>query len=480
TGTASGTYVTLNTSSSAKFLGSVLLNNAGSGSNNFINLNRSGSCRFSGNIQVSSNAGRGIWFGELTGKAQLDSTKTISLASGFSVGELRLKNFIQKGDAAQNLVFTGTTAIIRIGTQSVWEGELRMKAPQLYLDGGTYFGKVTLEKTGSITNSSVGGNVFKQSSILTNSGTAPFILGKDFPDSASASLIVNNTGGSSIILASKTKGNWLGGKVTLNNELGNITVGDQAVSEITFADSVWINNRSANAVVIANAANSQVSFKGFLGLRNLLNANAASNNQIYVGNAGICRMSGLVTVSNTSQGSTSGIIFGNNALSRDTLTSIGQLEIGAEGFARGQLLIKNLAYLNPATMILNLSSAVIPDANTSILSVGSNCSFLGKVDFSSPQLILNSGIYRLGGFFTKTGTVNNSGGGNTYSAKAVFNLQGNAVWDIALNAPDRFKGEAEFNNFSTQLLRIGGASKGTIFEKKVVCNNTSSGSLTIA
>src|SRR5206468_462233 len=98
TGTASNTYVALNPVSTATFFGPVLFNNGGSGSNNLINLNRNGLCRFKDNIQVSSTVGKGIWFGELNGRAQLDSTKTISLApAGFFVGELRLRNFNQKG-----------------------------------------------------------------------------------------------------------------------------------------------------------------------------------------------------------------------------------------------------------------------------------------------------------------------------------------------------------------------------------------------
>jgi hypothetical protein len=129
---------------------------------------------FHGNIVVNSTFGGGIYFADnnTAATAQLDAGKTITIgASGFTTGELRLRRFTQLGTTPQALTMTGTSGL-RLGPNSTFNGDVTFRAPQLFINTGSFYNGTTyLEKTGATDNLGSGGSTFNSTTTIRNVGT---------------------------------------------------------------------------------------------------------------------------------------------------------------------------------------------------------------------------------------------------------------------------------------------------------------------
>ncbi|MES2732278.1 MAG: hypothetical protein V4714_11030, partial [Bacteroidota bacterium] len=178
---SSASNLTLGNGTKDIFMADLTLTNTGT-AGIFISQDGAGH-QFKGNIILNKPTGTGIYFGEgITATAELADTKTLSIgAGGFPSGELRLKRFVQTGNTNQTLNLTNT-AILRISTGTVFNSSVTFKAPQLYLDGGTFNSNAVLEKNGATDNPSAGGNVFNGVTTITNSASGSLLLGSISPD----------------------------------------------------------------------------------------------------------------------------------------------------------------------------------------------------------------------------------------------------------------------------------------------------------
>ncbi|HRJ29850.1 MAG TPA: hypothetical protein PLV21_06285 [Cyclobacteriaceae bacterium] len=204
---------------------------------------------FNGNIVVNSTFGGGIYFSESGGgTATLAAGRTISVGgSGFTTGDLRLRRFTQSGGTPQTLLLTGVSRLL-LGPSLIFNGNVDLRAPQLFLQGGTYNGTAYVEKTGATGNASAGGNTFNGVTTLANSGSGEIQTGATNPDIFNAALTVTNTGTNWIRLAENTAGNEFNGNVTFNNSTGlGIIIGQSAGGFATLASGRTLNIGSFTA-----------------------------------------------------------------------------------------------------------------------------------------------------------------------------------------------------------------------------------------
>ncbi len=130
--------------------------------------------QFNGNVFFTITAGStgGITTGESNGAATLAQGKSLSLA-GVSSGLIKLHGFTQKGSAPFSLIlpYLGTAALT-LGPRSLFEGELTVTAPHLYLNGATFNQQTRFTKTSAGNNISTGGNTFKGKVFIFNTASS--------------------------------------------------------------------------------------------------------------------------------------------------------------------------------------------------------------------------------------------------------------------------------------------------------------------
>jgi hypothetical protein len=202
------------------FNNSLVVTNSGS-STIQLSENSAGN-QYNGNVQLNSTFGGGIYFGNnVNGTSTLAATRTIGVGgSGVISGDIRLIRFTQVGATPQSLDLSGI-AILTLGPNSTFGGNVDFRAPQLLLNGTTYNGTAFLEKKGAGDNSGAGGNVFNGATSLVNSGSGFLLTANTSPDTFNGALTVTNTGSNIIYLAHNVGGNQFNGNITFNSTLGS-------------------------------------------------------------------------------------------------------------------------------------------------------------------------------------------------------------------------------------------------------------------
>jgi len=192
--------------------------------------------QFNGNIQLNSNFGGGIYFGNSAASSStLALNKTIAVGSlGVISGDIRLIRFTQLGATAQTLNLTGI-AVLTLGPTSRFDGDVDFRSPQLLLNGTTYNGTAYLEKKGATNNAGSGGNVFNGATTLVDSGSGFLLTANSSPDIFNSTLTVTNTGSNIIYLAHNVAGSQFNGNITFNSTLGSqgIYFADNATGNAT-------------------------------------------------------------------------------------------------------------------------------------------------------------------------------------------------------------------------------------------------------
>ncbi|MCB0488549.1 MAG: T9SS type A sorting domain-containing protein [Cyclobacteriaceae bacterium] len=211
----SSSDILLELSAGSVYNGNVTFTNNGSSS---IRVGYQGATTFAGNITVS-NSGTGILFCESSGTATMASPGVITVGTGFSTGELRLRSFSQTGATPQTLTLTGS-ALLTLGPSSSFDGDVTFTSPRLLLHGTTYNGAAHLEKTSVGNDDGNGGNTFNQIATIVNSGDSYLRTGVSNPDVFQSTLTIVNSGASTIRLADNSAGNQFNGNIELNSTFG--------------------------------------------------------------------------------------------------------------------------------------------------------------------------------------------------------------------------------------------------------------------
>ncbi|MDR3716859.1 MAG: hypothetical protein P4L51_28960 [Puia sp.] len=175
--------------------------------------------QFNDNITLTCTGSGGIYLGWTsgTGTPTLAAGKTILVgAAGYSAGFLSLNTFTQLGNAAMNLVFSGTSTPLIFAHNSVIGGDLVASSSDVYLNGCTFNGASTITKTGANGNYCSGGNVFNGICSITNSGTSFFLLGNNYPDTWNNDVIFTDNGSERILPCWASTGNQFNGNIIVN------------------------------------------------------------------------------------------------------------------------------------------------------------------------------------------------------------------------------------------------------------------------
>lgn len=235
-------YLLLELTTGSTYNGDLTLTNTGSSR---VRTAYTGTTAYNGNIIVNSTNGLGIFFVDNgTGSATLATGRTITVGgSGFTVGELSMPRFTQTGNTAQNIVLTGASTL-RTGPATTWNGNFTASSPLMFLDGTTFSGVTnSITKTGTTTDTSVGGNVFSLGTIttITNSNTGIFRLANAIADDFFGNVIFNQANGS--LQPAYNAASTFRGNVTVNGTAA-ITFG-AAAGTATFTGTVNQNVNKA-------------------------------------------------------------------------------------------------------------------------------------------------------------------------------------------------------------------------------------------
>jgi len=338
---------------------------------------------FNGNIFVNSTFGGGIYFSESGGgTATLSAGKSIAVGGiGFTTGDLRIRRFTQSDAATpQTLLMTGTSALI-LGPSIAFSGNADFRAPQVYLNGGTFNGTALIEKTGATDNSGNGNMTFQSATTLRLSGTGFYRTngGNTFNGPTS---IVNN--GSNYMLFELVSGSTYNGDLTLINNgsstirmgytgttafNGNIEVNSTAGNGIYFVDSGTGSATLATGKTIATGGTGFTA--GELRLPRFTQVGATAQNIVLTGTAGL-RM-GPSTTWNGNFTSSSSAIFLDGATFNGATNSITKTGSTTDTSAGG-----NTFTGGTTSTLTNSGTGVFRLANTTADD------FIGNIIFAQP------------------------------------------------------------------------------------------------
>lgn len=461
--------VLLELSNGSIYNGDVTFTNSGTSN---VRVGYTGTNQFNGNIIVNSTAGTGIAFCEnAAGSATLATSKTITIGgSGFSSGSLTLPRFTQLGNTPQTLTaFSGIT-LLTVGPSSAFGGNVNFVAPQLLLNGCTYSGTVTVEKTGATDNAGTGGNIFSGITTITNSGSGYLMLGNGTQDQFLSSTTFNNTGSYRIYFAQNHNGQTttFASDVILNsNKTGGSDAWSYFVAEgtntgVSFGGSLTINcggSIQSNHRFL-NGNSSSALFQGQVAI-NI--TNTAVGTSISMGENGTSTYNANISVVNS--GGASGIAFNNQVAASSVLNGI----ITAGTFSSGALNLYRFTQVGALAENLTLT-------NGSILRVGPNSSFDGNVNFVSPRLYLNGATFNGSAYLEKNGAVDDAGnGGNIFNGNTTLVDSGSGYLMTANSAPDIFNGALTITNSGSNWIYMAHNVSGNQFNNNITVNNTGSG-----
>lgn len=456
--------------SGSTYNGDVTFTNSGTSN---VRVAYAGTNQFNGNIIVNSTSGTGIAFCEsVAGTATLAATRTITLGGlGFSSGSLTLPRFTQLGNTPQTLTaFSGTT-LLTVGPGSAFGGNVNFVAPQLLLNGCTYSGTVTVEKTGATDNASAGGNIFTGVTIITNSGSGYLLLGSSSSDQFLSPTTFNNTGSYRIYFAHNHGGQTttFASSVTLNsNKTGgsdawSFFVGEGANVGISFGGALTIN--CAGAIQsnhrFLNGGGSTAIYNGLVAINN---TNSSAGTVIQMGENGNSTYNANINVVNS--GGAAGITFNGLAAASSVLNGA----ISSGTFSSGSLNLYRFTQVGPIPENLTLT-------NGAILRVGPNSSFDGDVNFVSPRLFLNGATYNGSAYLEKNGATDDAGnGGNIFNGTTTLVDSGSGYLMSANSSPDIFNGALTVTNSGSNWIYLAHNVAGNQFNNNITVNNTGSGS----
>ncbi len=507
------------------FDGTFTLNNSGSGEVILCNLNpdtykanvtftNSGSgwisashaaagTSYLGNIIFNSTSSSpGVRLGQGGGTSSLANTKILQVGgTGFSTGDLFIKNLTQIGTTAQALTLTGT-ASLSIETGCIFNASVNFTSPQLLLDGATYEGAAEFVKNGSGNNQSIGGNTFNDIATFTNSGSGEFILGVSNPDDFNDLATFNQTGTQTIFVAHGASGTTFaenivvtstgsargvrfgqaGGSSTLaSGKTIEIGVAGFEVGSLRFKNFTQTGSTGQNISLISGTAalylEGGTTFNGAVNFavpqlllsgttfnssavleKNGATSNSGTGGNTFASSASITNSgSGLLTL-----GSTNADIFGGTL----TLISSGSSAIQVAQGGTGHQFNENIVVSSTGS---SQGIRFGQSGGTSVLAATKTLT-IGVGGFSSGDLTLRA--------FTQTGSTSQTL--TSFSGSTFLQLEGGSVFNgaVTFSAPGINLNGATFN--STAVLTKNGAissnsTGGNTFNSTVTLSSSGSG-----
>ncbi len=481
--------------------------------------------QFNGHIYVSSNNGSGVQFGESSGQATLAASKTISvLGSGFSKGDLLLKNFTQTGSTSQSIVLSNT-AYFKIYSGD-FGGDVNFTAPRMVINGSTFSGTSAFTKTGSGSDYSSGSNTFTGNCIITHSGSSSFLFGNTNPDSFLGNLNLRNTGTGSIYLAHNSLVNNITGNLTVTNSATGsnnyVHLAQGTASSLTVNGTTTLNNNaSASNGQIIIAENGDVVFNNNVNLQNnatgnsgsislasnsnasviingsttVINNGSGSYKRVNLGSSGDMTFNGDLSLTNNASANNSEIFLNYNSSSTNIYNgniSVANTHASGDGIRFGQNQgIGTLAstktislggnYISGELRLRNFTSSNTSPINLNLTGTASlvlyNSSFAGNVNFISPRIYTAFSTFAGSSLLAKSGASNDASiGGNTFTGNTELRNSGTGYFLMGNGNPDVFNANLTMNNNGTKHMYLAHNSPGNLVNGNLIMNNNGSGS----
>jgi len=226
------------TGTSSVFQGPVNINVTNTAAATVIQMGENGTSTYNGNIHVINSGGTsGVTF---NGQTPASSTLNGVITTGtFASGSLNLYRFTQVGALPENITLTGTS-IMRVGPNSTFGGDVNFVSPRIFLNGATYNGTASFEKTGTGDDASNGGNIFNGATTLINSSSAIVYMANVNPDIFNGPVTITNTGSNWIFMAHNVAGNQFNNNITVNNtgSANGIIFSNNATGASTFTNGI--------------------------------------------------------------------------------------------------------------------------------------------------------------------------------------------------------------------------------------------------
>jgi hypothetical protein len=463
--------------------------------------------QFLGNVTFNSTgASQGIRLGQNGGTSTLSAGYTMSIGgSGFSAGDLRIKNFTQSGSTSQNLTLTSAAALY-IESGNTFNGAITFSSPNVYLNGASFVSSASITKSGSNANQSLGGNTFSSTATFTNSGSGDLILGVSNPDTFTGVATFTNTGSGTTFVAHVASGTAFNHNIVVNSTgsskgvrfgqnggtsaLANsrtITIGGSGFT----AGSLRLRNFTQTGstaqsfnVTTGSAAlyletgttfNGAVTFtfpQLFLGGSTFastatLQKRGATDNS----GAGGCTFQGLTTITNSGSGrlnlgTTNPDIFNNDLTLNCSGSSMIQIAHSAAGTQfNGNIVLNSTGSSAGIKFGQNGGTSILADTKTITI---------GAFGFENGDLALRG--------FTQTGTTAQTITEMIYPASLILETGTTFNGDVTFSAPRVFLNGATFNapasitkNSSDQDLSDG----GNTFNNTVTIINSGDGEMSL-
>jgi len=249
-----------------------------------------GTAEYNGNISIACQNGE-VYFGLTDGSCTLADEKIIALSDvEFSSGKLFFRNFTKLGTGAIDLTLVGSAKVYF--DASIFNSEVTISAPSIYLSTSRFLAGTTFTKTGSGTEPSLGGCYFGGTTSITNNhSSSVFTLNSAYTDTFAAGTTIQNT-------------------------LGTLQINNAVFS---------------NAVLLKNSVSS------------------TALDRFFVAATGSCVFNGALTVENTGSGFNFGNVNGTT-----TVSSTGSLTF-TSGLT-GNVNISNFTKLNSGNLSLSFPS----------------------------------------------------------------------------------------------------------------------------
>jgi hypothetical protein len=429
-----------------------------------------GTSTYGDHIVVSNSGGtNGVIFNSnATASSTLADSKTITLgAGGFTAGTLGLLRFTQVGTTPQALTaFSGTSTLV-VGPASSFGGNVNFVSPRLLLNGCSYAGTGTFEKTGASDDAGTGGNIFTGITTITNSGSGYLLLGNGSRDLFISATTFNNTGSYRIYFSHNhpTQTTEFQSTLTLNsNKTGGTDGWSYLIAEgnntrLSVAGLLTINCAGAlqsNHRFLQGGGSSGT----FAGL-NINLTNSHPSTIINMGENGTSTYSADISVANS--GGAAGITFNTGASASSVLN--GSITSGI--YSSGSLNLYRFSQVGSIPQAITLTNT------GTILRLGPGSSFDGDVNFVSPRLLLQGATYNGSSYLEKNGASDDSGnGGNIFIGTTTLVNSGTGYLLTANASPDIFNDDVTITNTGSNFIYLAHNVPGNEFHGNITVNNT--------
>ncbi len=207
---------------------------------------------FADTIFINCTSGQGINFGNAGVEYSIASGKPIVVGeSGFSVGTLKLRDFVQLGTCPFNLTLTGTASMWL--SNCTFGGDLMLTTPYIDFYDSAFNGKFNLTRSGASNNNIGGGNIFNDTVTITNTGNN-MIMAINDPDTFNYLVTFRNEGAGYLTIGYNTPDNYFNGDVKLYNLTASSSLGFQPFGSggsTVFNGNVLVNCKSSGGLHFA-------------------------------------------------------------------------------------------------------------------------------------------------------------------------------------------------------------------------------------